>query len=103
MTLKMNDAKCIKRLLPEFLMLLYHSFYINRDFFHSFFQNNVLPSGEKTLEGLSIVIQDVTRHHSGIYMCTADNQVGQPDTAEIDLKVLCKYLLISSSCSYCIY
>ena len=55
-----------------------------------FFQNNVLPSGEKSLEGLSIVIQDVTRHHSGIYTCTANNNVGQPDTAEIDLKVLCK-------------
>ena len=43
--------------------------------------------------GPSIVIQDVNRHHSGFYMCTADNNVGQPATAEIDLKVLCKFSL----------
>jgi len=50
--------------------------------------NNVLPSGEKVLEGSQLVIQDVTRHHSGIYLCSGDNKVGKPDTAQIDLKVL---------------
>ena len=54
------------------------------------FQNNVLPSGDKVIEGDKLVIQDVTRHHSGIYLCTGDNKVGRPDTAQIDLKVLCK-------------
>ena len=56
-----------------------------------FFQNNLLPSGEKFEEGNSVIIQDVSRHHSGIYVCTADNQVGSPASAEIDLKVLCKF------------
>jgi len=50
--------------------------------------NNLLPSGETTANGNSVVIQDVSRHHSGIYICTADNQVGSPAKAEIDLKVL---------------
>ena len=59
------------------------------DFF--FLQNNLLPSGETTANGKSVVIQDVSRHHSGIYVCTADNQVGSPASAEIDLKVLCKF------------
>ena len=55
------------------------------------FQNNVLPSGDKFVEGNSVIIQDVSRHHSGIYICTADNEVGRPAKAEIDLKVLCKF------------
>jgi hypothetical protein len=54
------------------------------------FQNNLLPSGEKSESGRSIVVQDVTRHHTGVYTCTANNDVGQPATAEIDLKVLCE-------------
>jgi len=50
--------------------------------------NNVLPSGDKFVEGNSVIIQEVSRHHSGIYICTADNEVGNPARAEIDLKVL---------------
>ena len=49
-----------------------------------------MPTGEKSKSGRSIVVQDVTRHHTGIYTCTADNGVGRPASAEIDLKVLCK-------------
>ena len=56
-----------------------------------FFQNNVLPSGDKFVDGNSVVIQEVSRHHSGIYICSADNEVGNPARAEIDLKVLCKF------------
>jgi hypothetical protein len=62
--------------------------------FHYFLQNNVLPSGEKSSEGNSVLVQDVSRHHSGIYICTADNQVGSPASAEIDLKVLCKFFYL---------
>lgn len=51
-------------------------------------KNNVLPSGEKSKKGLSMVIRDVTRHHAGTYTCTANNNVGKPHTAEIDLRVL---------------
>ena len=49
------------------------------------FQNNVLPSGDKFVDGNSVVIQEVSRHHSGIYICSADNEVGNPARAEIDL------------------
>ena len=64
------------------------------------FQNNVLPSGDKFVDGNSVVIQEVSRHHSGIYICSADNEVGNPARAEIDLKVLCKfsYLLKDLAC-----
>ena len=51
----------------------------------------MLPSGEKSVLGRSMVIQDVSRHHTGVYTCTADNGVGQPASADIDLKVLCEY------------
>ena len=63
-----------------------------------FLQNNVLPSGEKFVEGNSVIIQEVSRHHSGIYVCTADNEVGNPARAEIDLKVLCKFLYFFKIC-----
>ena len=54
------------------------------------FQNNLLPSGDKTATGNSIVIHDVSRHHAGDYECKAENQVGEPAAARIDLKVLCE-------------
>ena len=60
-------------------------------------QNNVLPSGEKSVLGRSMVIQDVSRHHTGVYTCTADNGVGQPASADIDLKVLCESMPTDSS------
>ena len=66
-------------------------YFIFQFFSFFFLQNNLLPSGETTANGKSVVIQDVSRHHSGIYVCTADNQVGSPASAEIDLKVLCKF------------
>ena len=52
----------------------------------------MLPSGEKRAYGSNLVIIDVSRHHSGLYICTAVNGVGQPSKAEIDLQVLCKYI-----------
>lgn len=55
------------------------------------FQNNVLPSGERSVSGLSLVIQHADRHSAGQYQCSADNGVGQPDIRHITLNVLCKY------------
>ena len=69
--------------------------------FSFIFQNNVLPSGEKSKKGLSMVIRDVTRHHAGTYTCTANNNVGKPHTAEIDLRVLCKLLAFHHQLNYC--
>ena len=44
-----------------------------------------------------MVIQDVSRHNTGVYTCTADNGVGQPASADIDLKVLCESISSDSS------
>ena len=61
------------------------------DFFANF-QNNLLPSGEKSLEAKSLVIESVDRHEAGIYICEARNGVGHKSaTATIKLQVLCKY------------
>lgn len=57
-------------------------------------KNNVLPSGERSVSGLSLVIQHADRHSAGQYQCSADNGVGQPDTRHITLNVLCKYLYL---------
>ncbi|CAB4060843.1 unnamed protein product [Lepeophtheirus salmonis] len=46
-----------------------------------------LPSGEEELNGLSLTFKESTRHHSGIYICAADNGFGAPATAQITLNV----------------
>ncbi|KAK9883141.1 hypothetical protein WA026_001339 [Henosepilachna vigintioctopunctata] len=50
-------------------------------------KNDALPSGEKSVLGLSLVLQHVDRHSAGTYQCTADNGVGQPDFRQIQLTV----------------
>jgi len=54
-------------------------------------QNNLLPSGEQSVEGYSITIEQATRHQAGIYQCVARNGVGEPVTESIALHVLCKF------------
>ncbi len=51
-----------------------------------------MPGGEDSIRGLSVTFTSVTRHHSGHYMCSADNGFGQPSTASIKLDVQRKYL-----------
>ena len=51
----------------------------------------MLPSGEKTVESSSLKFPSVSRSDAGTYICTADNGVGPPVTAVIDLNVICKY------------
>jgi len=46
-----------------------------------------MSTGEDTIEGLSLTFPSTTRHHSGIYICQADNGGGQPATAEVRLDV----------------
>ncbi|XP_068084641.1 protein CEPU-1 [Anabrus simplex] len=50
-------------------------------------KNNLLPSGEKSVEGFSITIEQANRHHAGVYECTANNGVGEPVTQHINLHV----------------
>lgn len=53
-------------------------------------KNNVLPNGEANITGNVLEIQHASRHTAGHYRCTADNRVGQTDTREIYVNVLCK-------------
>lgn len=46
-----------------------------------------MPSGEDNIRGLSLTYTAVTRHHSGIYICSADNGFGQPSVANLKLDV----------------
>jgi len=51
-------------------------------------QHQMLPSGEKTVESSSLKFPSVSRSDAGTYICTADNGVGPPVTAVIDLNVI---------------
>lgn len=47
-----------------------------------------MPSGEDSIRGLSITFRSVSRHHSGVYYCQADNGFGpEPVTEQIRLDV----------------
>jgi len=50
-------------------------------------QERPMPSGEQSVTGLSITYPRTSRHHSGIYHCSADNGWGSPATATIRLDV----------------
>ena len=49
-----------------------------------FFQ---MPSGEDFIRGLSLTFTSVTRHHSGNYVCSADNGFGDPTDTYVKLDV----------------
>ena len=53
-------------------------------------QDALLPSGEKLETGSSIFIQSVKREHAGMFVCMADNAVGNQATANINLTVMRK-------------
>ena len=53
-----------------------------------------MPTGEDNIRGLSLTYTAVTRHHSGIYICSADNGFGQPTVANLKLDVQRKFLKI---------
>ncbi len=51
-------------------------------------QTRKLPSGEDVITAQSLSFYPVTRHHSGVYFCNADNGFGpNPVKAEIKLDV----------------
>lgn len=51
-------------------------------------KDNSLPSGEKSVEGVSITLEKIDRHQAGVYQCTASNGVGEPVTIDMQLDVL---------------
>ena len=42
-----------------------------------------LPGGEESLSGSSITFPRASRHHTGLYTCSADNGWGEPATAQV--------------------
>ena len=69
------------------------SFYVSQSITCTFLQNDRLPDG--TVSGKNAhgyTIRRVDRYDAGRYTCTADNGVGIPATAHINLQVLCKYI-----------
>ena len=87
------------------------------------FQNSMMPSGEKSRVGSSVVVEQVSisvimifddsavdqkwwwwlswwsyqvsRHDAGVYVCSAENGVGKPASAQISLQVLCKLKMVT--------
>ncbi|XP_067617413.1 uncharacterized protein [Eurosta solidaginis] len=51
-------------------------------------KNNILPSGEEKLHSHILSIENVDRHKGGVYICTANNGVGQPASSQVVLHVL---------------
>ncbi len=54
------------------------------------FQFQMLPSGEKEVEGPTLMLRNVTRLDTGAYICSAANGVDLPVQAKIQLKVICE-------------
>ena len=50
-----------------------------------------MPTGEESIRGLSLTYTSVTRHHSGIYICQADNGFGETSEANLKLDVQRKF------------
>ncbi|XP_037947418.1 hemicentin-1-like isoform X2 [Teleopsis dalmanni] len=51
-------------------------------------KNNILPNGEEKLHSHVLSIENVDRHKGGVYICTANNGVGQPASSQVVLHVL---------------
>lgn len=50
-----------------------------------------MPNGEENVTNSILEMMHADRHTVGHYRCAADNRVGQPDTRDIFVNVLCKY------------
>lgn len=57
-------------------------------FFILFIDKNNL--GEDKLSSAVLLIESMDRHKGGVYICTANNGVGQPASSQVVLHVLCK-------------
>ena len=59
-----------------------------------------MPSGEESIRGLSLTYTAVTRHHSGVYICDADNGFGDISSATLRLDVQRKFNLMYNAKYY---
>ena len=57
-------------------------------------------SGEESIRGISLAYKAVTRHHSGIYICQADNGFGEPSQANLKLDVQRKFVHTFFKCFF---
>ena len=62
-------------------------FFENFKIIFFFFQNKKLPDGQEEIEGTELSFKNVDRHHSGLYICKADNGYGKPATQKIHVTV----------------
>lgn len=71
------------------LIFLYYKYYFS-------FLLSILSYflGEEKLHSHILSIENVDRHKGGVYICTANNGVGQPASSQVVLHVLCKYMLM---------
>lgn len=73
-----------------------------RNRFHNFFYCPQSGSGKSLArigEGPILTLEKVERLQSGVYQCTAENNVGEPVTVDMRLDVLCKLMLPEKCCS----
>ena len=54
---------------------------------HFFFQNKKLPDGSAQIEATELSFKNVNRHHSGTYVCTANNGFGKAVKEKIHVEV----------------
>ena len=69
---------------------VYNSRKIHLTFLSS--QGGLLNTGHTKVEGLSLQLENVGRTDAGIYICTANNGVGESASAQITVNINCKYL-----------
>ncbi|XP_071534826.1 protein amalgam-like isoform X2 [Panulirus ornatus] len=50
-------------------------------------QESSLPSGQRSLQGHKLTLENVDRHMEGTYLCIADNGIGEPASAAMSLTV----------------
>ena len=58
------------------------------------FQGGLLNTGYNKAEGLSLQLENVGRRDAGIYICTANNGVGESASAQITVNINCKFHFI---------
>ncbi|XP_055384534.1 lachesin [Condylostylus longicornis] len=51
-------------------------------------KNNILPNGDERLHSSILSLENMDRHKGGVYICTANNGVGNPASSQVVMHVL---------------
>ncbi|XP_071534829.1 protein amalgam-like isoform X2 [Panulirus ornatus] len=54
---------------------------------HWYRQGGSLPTGQRSKQGKKLTLVNVDRHMEGMYLCTADNGIGEPASAAMSITV----------------